>query len=286
MRSKEAAEQANVAKSEFLANMSHELRTPMHAILSFAQLGAEKSRDTTLPKIPQYFGRIRESGQRLLKLLNDLLDLSKLEAGRMNYEFRHHPVKVIVDGVIAELETLAQQSDVKVRSEYEAHDLTAYCDGDRISQVIRNLLANALKFTPRGKSVTLSVTRTLLPAGRGSGDAQGLPGVEVRVCDEGVGIPENELELIFGKFMQSSKTKSGAGGTGLGLAISREIAEQHGGYIAAFNHPAGGAVFIFALRSGPLPGLELEPVRAFAAGIADTRTIQICLEKDVNSDRQ
>ncbi|MFN0316119.1 MAG: ATP-binding protein, partial [Burkholderiales bacterium] len=273
VRAKEAAEQANMAKSEFLANMSHELRTPMHAILSFAQLGAEKTRDTTLPKIPQYFERIRDSGQRLLKLLNDLLDLSKLEAGQMSYEFRHHPVKSIVDGVSAELETLAAQSGVNVRSEYEAKDMSAYCDADRISQVIRNLLANALKFTPRGKSVTLRVTQTLLPVGRRSGDAEVVPGVEVSVSDEGVGIPEHELELIFGKFMQSSKTKSGAGGTGLGLAISREIVEQHGGYIVASNHPAGGAVFTFALHSGPQPGREPAPATAPAAGMADPQTL-------------
>jgi signal transduction histidine kinase len=118
---------------------------------------------------------------------------------------------------------------------------------------MRNLISNALKFTPAGKSVNVLVSDTVLPEGRRKDDADVVPGVEVRVVDEGVGIPDGELELIFDKFIQSSKTKSGAGGTGLGLAISREIAHHHGGYIVASHNPRGGAVFRLAVRKVPMP---------------------------------
>jgi len=249
---KDIAERANLAKSEFLANMSHELRTPMHAILSFAQLGEDRVRRgaEALPKIQQYLGRIREGGARLLALLNDLLDLSKLEAGRMNYEFAEHRVVDIIRAVMGELEPLARQRSVTLELVSLQSELSAWCDGDRIGQVVRNLLSNAIKFTPAGKAVRIALDVTRLPAGRRSNDRVTVDAVEVRVTDEGVGIPEGELEMIFDKFVQSSKTKSGAGGTGLGLAICREIVSQHGGYIAASHAPGGGAEFVFAIMQG------------------------------------
>lgn len=261
VRAKEVAEHANLAKSEFLANMSHELRTPMHAILSFAQLGVDRAKRgaQALPKIQQYMERIRDSGQRLLKLLNDLLDLSKLEAGRMNYDFAEHRVKDIIQEAIMELAPLARERGVKVTSAYEEDGLTACCDAARMGQVLRNLLSNALKFTPAGKGVRVEAARTLVPLGRRSGDSPVCEGIEIRVVDEGLGIPEGELELIFDKFVQSSKTKSGAGGTGLGLAICREIVTQHGGFIHAAHNAGGGAQFTFSIRKDPVPSQATMP---------------------------
>ena len=249
LHAKEAAEAANVAKSEFLANMSHELRTPMHAILAFARLGIERgsSADDQRAKTAHYFARIQESGQRLLTLLNDLLDLSKLEAGRVDYEMREHDIREIVGAVLAEQEMVVAQRGLTVDCHYRAAELRLRCDGVRIGQVVRNLLSNAVRFTPAGKRIEIEVAAADLGETGGSP----VPGLALSVSDEGVGVPEAELEKIFDKFVQSSTTKSGAGGTGLGLSISRRICVDHGGTIEARNRPQGGAVFTFVLpRAG------------------------------------
>lgn len=255
LAAKNAAETANVAKSEFLANMSHELRTPMHAILSFARLGAERALQDPVPtdKIVQYLGRIETSGTRLLRLVNDLLDLSKLEAGRMTYEFGRHALGPLVEAVEAELAVLARERGVRVRVEFAPGEAQAWCDPNRLLQVVRNLLSNAIKFSPEGTEVRIQVAGTELRAGQRREDQARVPAVSVSVIDEGVGIPAGELEAVFDKFVQSSKTKSGAGGTGLGLAICREIVHQHGGRLWAENNPERGARFVMVLPVDPLP---------------------------------
>jgi PAS domain S-box-containing protein len=254
IQAKEVAEAANQAKSEFLANMSHELRTPMHAILSFSQLGISRiaTGDATVEKLDSYLGRIDQSGRRLLGLLNDLLDLAKLESGKMRYEFAMNDLSVIVAGAITELEEMINRGGLRIVCDYRVRDLMVWCDPLRLGQVIRNLLSNAVKFTPSGRTITVRVTDAMLPAGRRQDDGY-TPAAEIQVIDQGVGIPESELEDIFDKFVQSSKTKSGAGGTGLGLAITREIIEQHGGTIQASNSTDGGAMFSVSLRREPMP---------------------------------
>ncbi|MFO1320235.1 MAG: PAS domain-containing protein [Burkholderiales bacterium] len=246
LMAKNAAEAANRAKSEFLANMSHELRTPMHAILSFARLGLDRigNPDVALERIEQYLGRIHQSGSRLLGLLNDLLDLAKLEAGRMNCDMVDTDLAGVLDTAVSELEAVARERGVDLIVEIEASDPRARIDGTRIGQVANNLLSNAIKFTPAGRKVRLTLADDVLRAADGPGTVAALA---VRVSDEGVGVPEDELEAVFDKFIQSSKTKSGAGGTGLGLAISREIVLQHGGLIWAANNPDGGACFTFVI---------------------------------------
>jgi signal transduction histidine kinase len=240
---KDAAEAANQAKSEFLANMSHELRTPMHAILSFARLGTERlaAGKGDAVKLGQYLGRIEASGDRLLRLLNDLLDLSKLEAGRMNYEFGRHDLRDITAGVVDELSGVARERGVVVDLSLEGDAVPVWCDAVRVAQVVRNVLGNAIKFTPSGKHVRLAMEVCNAAA---SGDAAC---GRLEVTDDGAGIPQGELEAVFDKFVQSSKTKSGAGGTGLGLAICREIINQHAGRIWAEHAEGGGARFIIVL---------------------------------------
>ncbi len=239
---KNVAESANRAKSEFLANMSHELRTPMHAILSFSQLGLERLATGRIDaeRTQLYLDRIHHSGSRLLALLNDLLDLSKLEAGKMSYEFGRHRLEDIVTLVIGELSALAREREVTLDVEAESDPVYAWCDQTRICQVVRNLLSNALKFSPAGRRV-----RVVLEQVPASGEDP--TRARLRVIDQGVGIPEGELESVFDKFVQSSKTKSGAGGTGLGLAICREITNQHRGRLWAEHNPGGGSVFILLL---------------------------------------
>jgi signal transduction histidine kinase len=248
---KEAAEAANRAKSEFLANMSHELRTPMHAILSFARLGNDKAARDGLPrqKAEQYFARIHQGGERLLGLLNDLLDLSKLEAGKTIYRMAAIDLKPLVTGTFLQLEGFARARGVELIAEQSCTDTRAWCDHDRIGQVLMNLLSNAIKFT-RGAGV---VKVTLAPACLAP-VAGGItvPALQVSVSDQGVGIPEDELQTIFDKFVQSSKTKTGSGGTGLGLSICREIVQDHGGRIwAESGGPRGGAAVHFVLPVNP-----------------------------------
>jgi signal transduction histidine kinase len=243
---KNAAESANKAKSEFLANISHELRTPMHGILSFAKFGLSKS-NATPEKIHEYFTHINQSAERLLKLLNDLLDLSKLEAGKMDLQIAQHDMAQIVSSIIDQLDALARQKDLRLQLIVDSAETSIEMDADRISQIIQNLLGNALRFGTAGTEVTISIADAELPAGHRRAHNQRLPALAVTVTDRGPGIPEDELGAIFEKFIQSSKTKTGAGGTGLGLAICREIATLHMGDIIARNRADGGAEFIVLL---------------------------------------
>ena len=238
------AELANQAKSEFLANMSHELRTPMHAILSFAALGIDKVEKAPPEKIRHYLERIHESGSRLLYLLNELLDLSKLEAGMMEFTFQRDDLHEVALIARAELAGVLKEKGVSLQIMEPGSPAVARFDRVRILQVMRNLLDNAIKFSPEGGEVTLSFASALLDGGR-------RPALAVTVSDHGVGIPAGEIEAVFDKFVQSSKTKSGAGGTGLGLAICKEIVEGHGGSIGVGHNPGGGARFRFVLPIEP-----------------------------------
>ena len=233
-QSKEAAEHANRAKSEFLANMSHELRTPMHGILSFARIGVAKHATVGPEKLKGYFENIRVSGERLLGLLDDLLDLSKLEAGRIDYVMQPFDLTASMDAVTAELRPLLEAKRLSCEHRVAASSTRCMGDRKRIDQLINNLLGNAIKFSREGGVIVLDVS---------AGQHNERPALCLRVIDQGIGIPENECETIFEKFHQSSLTRSGAGGTGLGLAICREIVSAHRGKIAASNRPEGGAVF-------------------------------------------
>jgi hypothetical protein len=250
--SREVAERANLAKSEFLANMSHELRTPMHAIISFANFGVDKADRAERDKLLHYFRNIQKSGSRLLSLLNDLLDLSKLEAGKMEMALAPANAAALLGDAVLEAEAFAQARAVRLVVDADPAQLAVAWDGPRVLQVIRNLISNAVKFSLAEGVVQISALPVTMPAGRRAGDPQ-VPGVEIRVRDAGIGIPENELEAVFDKFVQSSKTKTGAGGTGLGLAICREIIHAHHGSIRAENNPAPqpGATFVVMIPVSP-----------------------------------
>jgi len=225
---------ANQAKSEFLANMSHELRTPLHSILSFASFGTKKYTNAKPEKLLDYFNRIKKSGQTLLELLNDLLDLAKLESKKVMFAFEPSDLGVLVRSVTNELDTLLSERNLSIRHEVSKFDGEVTLDIDKIKRVLRNLLDNAIKFSPEGGTIDVAVCRV---------DSS----VRVSVRDQGPGIPQDELEAVFDKFIQSSKTKTGAGGTGLGLAICQEIVAAHKGRIWAEDRPEGGAVFSFEI---------------------------------------
>lgn len=251
VKAKEQAEAASLAKSEFLANMSHELRTPMHAVLSYSELGEAKMgrADFTPEKVRSYFQRIHQSGHRLLGLINDLLDLSKMEAGRMRYDPRPTALPPLLRRVGDNLSALLAARGLRLELGGCAEEVEALFDPARMEQVCVNLLSNAIRFSPEGGVIRVACEPATLP-GRRAGDAP-VPGLRVSVGDQGPGIPEAELERVFDKFVQVNHGKQGAGGTGLGLAICREILQAHRGRIWAENQAGGGARFVFEFPLQP-----------------------------------
>jgi len=242
LEAKIEAERASQAKSEFLANMSHELRTPMHAILAYARFGRDKIGQVSSDKLAEYFERIHASGGRLLHLIDDLLDLSKLEIGHMVMDLQKTDLARLCREVVQDLEPLMEARHLRHRLAVDATVREASVDVLRLGQVMRNLLANAIRFSPDGSEIEVAVSPRQLP-GRRASDTGAQPGVRITVSDRGIGIPEEELEAIFERFAQSTKTRSGVGGAGLGLTICREIVHAHGGTIKAHNRPGGGAEF-------------------------------------------
>ena len=231
---RDAAETANRSKSEFLANISHELRTPLHGILSYARFGLNETVTAEQGELHEFFHNVDHCAENLLHLVNDLLDLSKMEAGRMTFEFRRADVSELVEVVIDEFRSLCAEQKVEIRYERPDEATTTMVDPDRIQQVVRNLLANAVKFSPPSGAICVRLRRV--------GKAMLLS-----VRDEGPGIPPDEVEAVFDKFVQSSKTKSNKGGTGLGLAICREIVGGHKGRIWAENNAEVGCIFYVEL---------------------------------------
>ena len=231
---KKMAEAANNAKSTFLSNISHELRTPMHGILSFASFGIKKHATANPDKILDYFQKIRQSGETLLTLLNDLLDLAKLESGKITFKFRPANLNSLIDIVREEYNSLALEHNLTIRCEHLEANEKITLDADKIRQVLRNLLNNAIKFSPEGGTIDVISFKKA-------------DSIVISVRDQGAGIPENELENIFDKFVQSSKNKTSANGTGLGLPICREIIAAHKGRIWAENNPDIGANLSFEI---------------------------------------
>jgi PAS domain S-box-containing protein len=244
LAAKNAAEQAYRVKSEFLANMSHELRTPLHAILSFARLGQERPPAQADEKTQRYFSRIVDAGERLLALVDNLLDLSKIEAGKMLLDPEPGDLVRMLRDVAAEFEALAEERRLRWQLPAAEIHAPARVDPMRFSQVLRNVLSNAMKFSPDGGVIRIVVEEAMMALGRRAADLETpVAAWRILVTDEGIGIPEDELETVFDSFVQSSKTRTGAGGTGLGLTICREIVAAHRGSISARNSPEGGAVF-------------------------------------------
>ena len=243
LRAKEAAERANQAKSDFLSNMSHELRTPLHAVLAFARLGLMRAGSGDIVKLKEYFELIRGSGNTLLEMVEQLLDLSKLESGNTSFTLVAVDLRLRVEAVRCELAALLESKQLSLALQDAAGGARILGDEKRIDQLLRNLIRNANKFPPARSTIAVALAPATLPRGRRAGDVGVQPAVQLVVADAGVGIPEAELETIFEKFTQSSLTRDGAGGSGLGLAICREIVQAHRGMIRAINRQEGGAAF-------------------------------------------
>lgn len=230
----EHAETANRLKSAFLANISHELRTPMHGILSFARFGMDRTKSPELEHLNEFFKEIDDSGTRLMVLLNDLLDLSKMEAGKMNYNIETIALEEVAEQMSSEMRGYLPEKNIRIECHPNVLGAFVECDSLRIRQVLNNLLSNAIKFSTQNSVVAVNI------------DLEN-DGVTCTVTNTGIGIPKQELASIFDKFSQSSRTANGAGGTGLGLSICREIINHHRGRIWAESDADGTTRFKFTL---------------------------------------
>ena len=243
---KELAEKANNAKSEFLANMSHELRTPMHGILGYAELGLskfEKDEDKS-NKLFSYFTNIEKSGERLLGLIDNLMDLSIIEAGMMELNYEEFDIVQVVDTVAFSVAILLEHKQLTFELINIDNHTIVNADKDKITQTVSNLVSNAIKFSNDNEKITVTIENVELQDEETEGH---LPSVQLSVHDRGIDIPENELDTVFNRFAQSSRTNTKAGGTGLGLAIAKQIIDKHKGKIWVESSLEKGTKFCFIL---------------------------------------
>lgn len=241
-------ETANRTKTEFLAAMSHELRTPLNAIGGYVDLLLLGLRGPLTEQQREDLERIRRSQVHLLGIINDLLNFSRIEAGRLRYELRDVPVCTLLDEVRAVIEPLAAARGIDVDWPTGRIDARVHADGSKTEQILINLLTNAVKYTsPGGRiGIEVAVARERDP-------------IRIHVTDTGIGIPADMIEEIFEPFVQVGRSLSSAHeGTGLGLAISRQLARAMGGDLTVVSEPGAGSTFTLHLPPGRNGSLQSE----------------------------
>jgi PAS domain S-box-containing protein len=260
-------ERANRMKSEFLASMSHELRTPLNAIIGFSDLLAEQTAGALSSKQQRFVGHIQQGARHLLALINDILDLSKVEAGRLELSRENVPVTTVLADVLTGIRAAAAAKSIAVHSSM-GPDVTVFADRIRFKQILFNLLSNAVKFTPDGGKIWVEATER-----RGR--------LTVSVSDTGLGIPIEEQEAIFDAFHQAGATTKGIKeGTGLGLAISKRLVEEHGGRIWVESEPNKGARLSFTMPAGRAQSEDAAPEDAGGVEMGPPRDRPLVLVVD------
>jgi signal transduction histidine kinase len=226
-------------KSDFVSNVSHELRTPLTAIKGAVDLVLREVAGPLTEKQTHYLTRVRSNTPHLAGLINDLLDLSKIESGKTEMKSSRVSLAGLVPEVVETLRPVAAEKVITVEATISEPSILVWADRDKINQVLMNLIGNAIKFTPAQGRVTVSASRN------------GKESVQVSVSDTGPGIPQSEKEKIFDKFYQIAQAGDvKPKGTGLGLAICRALVELHGGKIWVESEPSGGSIFYFTLPAG------------------------------------
>ena len=235
---REKAYEANQSKSQFLANMSHELRTPLNAIIGYSEMLEEELSEVNDTKYVDDILKINSAGKHLLSLINDILDLSKIEAGKMNVFLESTEIASICEYTVATIRPLAERNNNHLVLDCPSDIGEMYSDVTKIRQVLFNLLSNACKFTQHGE-VTLSARRESGPGG---------DWIKFSVADTGIGMSENQMKNLFEAFSQADATISrDYGGTGLGLAICKRFTELMGGHLSANSKPGEGSIFLLQL---------------------------------------
>jgi len=230
---------ANQHKSDFLANMSHELRTPLNAIIGFSEVLLEKMFGEVNEKQLDYLQDIHSSGKHLLSLINDILDLSKIEAGRMDLDIAEFDLRSALQNAMTLVKERAQRHGIELKLEADDAIGEFRADERKFKQIMLNLLSNAVKFTPEGGKISVRAR----PVGKA---------VEIAVTDTGVGIAPEDQKIVFDEFKQVGRdyTKKSEG-TGLGLALTKRFVELHGGSIRLESTPGKGSTFTVTIPTPP-----------------------------------
>ncbi|MGA2867538.1 MAG: MASE1 domain-containing protein [Verrucomicrobiota bacterium] len=255
-QTKEAAEAANRAKSQFLANMSHELRTPLNAIIGFSEILADETFGDLNDRQLKYITNILNSGLHLHQLINDILDLAKVEAGRMELVCKNFSVAKAVSEVQTIVKTLANKKQISLEFETAIELPSLFADEAKFKQIMYNLLSNAIKFTPDGGKVQVTAT---IPTATGTNSNPAEQFLQVAVTDTGIGIAANDQERVFKEFEQvDSSYGRQQQGTGLGLALTKRLVEMHGGriWVESEGVEGKGSTFTFLI---PISQAEAGP---------------------------
>ncbi|HVQ06286.1 MAG TPA: response regulator [Burkholderiaceae bacterium] len=291
-------------KSEFLANMSHELRTPLNAVIGFSEMLKDGMAGVMTERQRTFAGHIYKGGHHLLALINDILDLSKIEAGKVDIQLERVPIEATVGEALTMVAELARNRNVRVVPAFDAALGTLQVDRRRLKQIVLNLVANAVKFTPGGGQVVVHVAavdrvqaESALP-GPGQGVRMPLPAsdaerfIEISVRDTGIGIALDDIQKLFKPFTQISNTVTrSVEGTGLGLVMVHRLAELHGGTVAVNSRPGHGSCFTVwlpwrengAATTLPRPPAKAPAVQPLALVIEDNHEARLLLTAQLES---